>query len=199
MIPKLPGFQDTVHDAQRSFRNILAGFSRPGQVQPVAVDLSPPPGLMVATAATGLTLLDLEVTIWLPEALPQASRDWLLFHTGVRVTADRAAADFALVHDMNHCPDLADFWVGTPEYPEASTTLLLQVPSLTAGESVSLQGPGIQGEIAIAPQVPPRFWCQWSHNQGQYPLGIDVLLLCDRQLMGLPRTARLQHPMPAPS
>lgn len=186
----LPGFADPVHDAQHSFRQILGALARPGLVQAVVAEVPTPLGLTMATAAACLTLLDLEVIVWLPPGLDPSVRQWLVFHTGCRFTDQPGEADFAIVTAPTQGLDLAAFNPGTSEYPEASTTVLLQVPDLTNGEPVQLQGPGIRGQIEIAPQVLPSFWPQWQRNTAGYPLGVDVILTGDRALMGLPRTAR---------
>jgi len=197
MPTSLPGFQDPVHDAQRGFRQVLIALSRPGLPQAIAAELTPPPGLMPATAALCLTLIDLEVTVWLQPALGAAVQDWLLFHTGCRFVARPGKSDFAVIGDRLSCPSLADFNPGTSEYPEASTTVLMQVPSLQGGDPMQLHGPGIQDRLAIAPQVAPDFWSQWQQNVVGYPLGVDVILASDRTVIGLPRTARpLDAPVP---
>lgn len=187
----LPGFQDTVHDAQQSFRQILAALARPGQVQKIGTEVPAPPGLMCATAAAALTLLDLEITVWLQPGFDHGVPQWLVFHTGCRMIDLPAQADFAMVGDASRCPELAAFHQGQDEHPEASTTVLVQVPALTGGEVVQLQGPGIDGKVTVAPQVAAEFWHQWRQNTRRYPLGVDVLLLSGPNLLGLPRTARI--------
>lgn len=192
MSTTLPGFRDRIHDAQQSFRHILAAFTRPGLVQALDVALCSPTGMMSATAAACLTLLDLEVTVWLQPGWEVEVRQWLLFHTGCRFAVQPEDSDFAIVFDANTCPALDSFHLGHSEYPEASTTVFLQVPNLNKGAPVHLQGPGIQGQRLISPQVPASFWPQWQQNTDRYPLGVDVILISDRAVMGLPRTAHMQ-------
>ena len=188
IVAQTPGFVDRVHDAQHTFRAVLAAMSRPGWVKSIDVNLQPPEGLSAATAAVCLTLLDLDVQVWLQPGFPQRSRDWLLFHTGCRLTENPERADFAVIWDGDHAPDLAKFNPGTPEYPEASTTLFMQVESLNQGAMVALQGPGILAEIMVSPQVSSTFWPQWRDNHRLYPLGVDVLCLSGDQVLGLPRS-----------
>ncbi|MEO0456885.1 MAG: phosphonate C-P lyase system protein PhnH [Cyanobacteria bacterium P01_A01_bin.114] len=191
VVAQTPGFVDSVHDAQRTFRAVLEALSQPGCVKTVDVALQPPEGLSVASAAVCLTLLDLEIQVWLQDGFPRSSRDWLLFHTGCRLTEAPEEADFALIWDKDATPDLSVFNRGTPEYPEASTTVLMQLGSLTQGSKVVLQGPGILEEITVSPQVSSVFWQQWQSNQARYPLGVDVLCLSDQQILGLPRSSRV--------
>ncbi len=191
MITQLPGFQGAVHDGQRTFRALLNALARPGLVQTTAV-LTPPEGLVPSCAAATLTLLDLETTLWLQVGIPEAVRSWLLFHTGCRFTPDPHRADFALITDLATAPALTEFNFGNAEYPEASTTLLMQLPTLAGGAPVSLQGPGIQGAITVDLPVGDEFWLQWQAMGDRYPLGIDAWCFAGEQVVGLPRTSRLR-------
>lgn len=192
MIPPLPGFQDAVHDAQTTFRALLEALAHPGYLYPILPSpLTPPTGLTPACAAACLALLDLDTRVWLQPGLDV--EPWLRFHTGCRFTPHPQQADFAVIWDIHRSPDLQTFNSGSAEYPEASTTLLIQVKSWVDGAPVVLQGPGILGEKAIAPQLPVQFWQQWVTNHQAYPLGVDVFLLGATDVMGLPRTTRLKH------
>jgi alpha-D-ribose 1-methylphosphonate 5-triphosphate synthase subunit PhnH len=193
MVTQLRGFANPVHDAQRTFRQLLNALAHPGRIYELDVELTPPQGLSPASAAAALTLLDLETRVWAEATLSQASRDWLLFHTGCGFTASPQAANFALV-TTGGLRSLTDFNWGQPEYPEASTTLLLQVPSLTGGTVVTLRGPGIAETCQAAPTVPETFWQDWRLNQQAYPLGVDVFIFSQNHVLGLPRTARIQLP-----
>ena len=77
-------------------------------------------------------------------ATPDVAK-WLKFHTSAPVVADSSIASFALVGDPQSLPALDRFAFGSNEYPDRSTTLILQVESLTDGPVVELQGPGIDG------------------------------------------------------
>ncbi|MGD1861257.1 MAG: phosphonate C-P lyase system protein PhnH [Leptolyngbyaceae cyanobacterium] len=197
MLTQLPGFQDAVHDAQQTFRALLEALSRPGLPQTTAV-LTPPVGLLPSCAAAALTLLDLETVVWLQPDLPSAVRDWLLFHTGCPFTKEPQAADFAVIGDVACMPDLKVFNWGSPEYPEAATSLLLQCGELSGGPAISLQGPGIAAAIAIELPLPLQFWQQWQAMTASYPLGIDGWCFGHQQVIGLPRTARPVLPAQPP-
>lgn len=183
-----PGFADKVSDAQQTFRAVLNAMAHPGQIQTVDANLQPPDGFSQAMAAVCLTLLDLDVQVWLQPEISHACRDWLVFHTGCRLSEDPGQADFAVVCDRQL--DLTAFNPGTPEYPEASTTILLQLESLLRGEQVAFQGPGIQTEIPVTLPVSSQFWQQWQQNHQRYPLGTDVFCLAGNQILGLPRSVR---------
>ena len=117
---------------------------------------------------------------------------WLRFHTASPVTTDPTRANFALVSSADALPTLEQFALGTDEYPDRSTTIALHVPSLTGGADLALRGPGINDHAHIAPQgLPDRFLEQWTQNRGEFPRGIDLLLVSGAQVLGLPRTTRI--------
>lgn len=188
VLTQLPGFRDPVHDAQRTFRALLTALSQPGTPHTPAM-LTPPPGLTPSCAAAALTLFDLETAVWLQPGLPAAAQNWLLFHTGCRFTDTSATADFAIVAEVATMPTLASFNWGTPEYPEASTTLLLQ--TAPGDRPVTLQGPGILNQVEMAVALPTSFWQQWQTMTTHFPLGLDLWCCSPTQVWGLPRTARL--------
>lgn len=191
MVVSLPGFQDAVHEAQTTFRTLLEALAHPGCSCTIPTSITPPKGMSPACAAACLTLLDLETQVWLQPGLEIAP--WLRFHTGCRFTTDPLQANFAVIWDGAQLPNLPTFNPGTAEYPELSTTLLIQVECLADGKDVVLQGPGILGERAIAPQLPAQFWQQWTSNHHAYPLGVDVFLFDQTHVIGLPRSTDIKQ------
>ncbi|MEL6128669.1 MAG: phosphonate C-P lyase system protein PhnH [Cyanobacteria bacterium J06627_3] len=190
MITQLAGFTDAVHDAQSTFRALLDALARPG-ISQSTVSLMPPTGLDVSCAAACLTLLDLETVVWLQPGFSKDVRPWLVFHTGCRFTESPKVADFALLCDLGTAPELKDFCWGTAEYPEAATSLLIQLPGLTGGKPVTLRGPGILNEIEVMLPLDITFWQQWERMTADYPLGLDCWYFSQNQIMGLPRTAKV--------
>ncbi len=188
MVTKYAGFQDTVHDAQQSFRALLDAIARPGCAYSIGVALEPPMGMMTSCAAACLTLLDLEVTLWMQPGWHESVRSWLLFHTGCRFVTDGAIANFALIHTWDNALGFADFHLGTAEDPEQSTTLLIQLGQMEGGIPTGLSGPGIESRQSIAPCLPKSFWDEWTSNHQMYPLGVDVFLFHHQTVMGLPRS-----------
>ncbi|ESA35567.1 phosphonate c-p lyase system protein [Leptolyngbya sp. Heron Island J] len=189
MVTQLTGFTDAVHDAQKTFRALLDALARPGMVK-TTVATTPPTGLEPSCAAACLTLLDLETRVWLQPGFSEAVRSWLVFHTGCRFTDVPRAADFAVIWQLATAPDLAEFSWGTAEYPEASTSLLIQLPELTGGVPVTLQGPGILQNIDVSLPLPTTVWQRWQTMTAEYPLGLDCWYFAQNQLIGLPRTAK---------
>jgi alpha-D-ribose 1-methylphosphonate 5-triphosphate synthase subunit PhnH len=189
-ITHLPSFQDPVQDAQQTFRALLDALARPGIPQSTAT-ITAPAGLTTSCAAACLTLLDLETSVWLQPGTPEAAKSWLLFHTGCRFNDQPQTADFALIGDIETMPRLDQFSWGVADYPEASTSLLIQLPSLQGQHPVRLKGPGILGAITLQSCLNGDFWHQWQDMTDQYPLGLDAWCFAGNQVVGLPRTARI--------
>jgi alpha-D-ribose 1-methylphosphonate 5-triphosphate synthase subunit PhnH len=187
-------FADPVHASQHTFRAVMDALARPGTIIALAATVTAPSPLHPAAAAVALTLLDYETPVWLDHAL-SATRDiadWIRFHTGAPITSDPRVAAFAFVADGAQAPDLDVFSLGTSEYPDRSTTLVLQVKQFSAGESLILVGPGIAGTQRFsAGPLPNNFREQLTANRALFPRGVDVILATDDAIAALPRSVRV--------
>lgn len=186
-------FADPVHGSQATFRLVMEALARPGTVVPIPALVWAPP-LHPAAVAVALTLLDYEAPIWLDRRLASAPglTDWFRFHTGAPITPDPRRAAFAFVADPAQAPPLDAFSLGTMEYPDCSTTLVLQVESLSTGEGFTLSGPGIAGTQSFAVDPLPRgFRAQLIANRERFPRGVDVILVTDDAIAALPRSVRV--------
>jgi alpha-D-ribose 1-methylphosphonate 5-triphosphate synthase subunit PhnH len=188
------GFADKVLSAQSTFRSVMDAMARPGSVQEVQAAVGTPWPLMPGTAAIALTLFDHDTPIWLDRRMSEKPEvaNWLKFHSGAPVVTDPAASGFAVVVDGGALPDLDRFSFGTPEYPDRSTTLILQVESLTEGCEYELRGPGINGAVVLRARIEPsNLFERLAVNAALFPCGIDVVLVCDDEIVAIPRTTRL--------
>lgn len=190
-----PGFSDPVFQSQAAFRALLAALSEPGTLQQVASEIAPPEGLATATATALLTLADYETPVWLPEALRNGPAGaWLRFHCGATLVENPAEAAFAAIDGAADEPRLSAFNLGTDQFPDRSTTVIVQVTSLEGGPVLTLAGPGILGSRNIAPQgLRSGFTDELRENGALYPLGVDVLLAHGEGLIGLPRTTQIEE------
>ena len=189
------GFADPVMDSQAVFRGVMNALAHPGTVVDLAGFVSPPAPLSQATAAILLTLADYDTPVWFekPENNDNAI-GWMSFHTGAPRTADAARANFAVLEKASPVAAWTSFPLGTSDYPDRSTTLLLPVESLAGGEGLKLTGPGIETETVIAPTgLPEGFVAAMAENRAAYPLGLDVVLVCGAEAIGLPRTTRIEE------
>jgi alpha-D-ribose 1-methylphosphonate 5-triphosphate synthase subunit PhnH len=194
-VAELPaGFADKVLSAQSTFRSVMDAMARPGAVQHIVAAAGGPAGMMRGTAAIALTLFDHDTPVWLDPAMNAASdvAKWLKFHTGAPVVADSSICSFALIGDGSGLPAFDRFSFGTDEYPDRSTTLILQVESLTAGPAFDLGGPGIDGTAVLQATIkPPELFERLAINATLFPRGIDVVLVADDAIVAIPRTTRL--------
>jgi len=189
------GFANPVFDAQTMFRAVMDAMARPGTVQPCGELTAPPASLSAVAAAVALSLCDADTPLWLDPAVQAspAAKHWLGFHTGAPMAYTPADAHFAIVSDPAELIALENFSQGTQEYPDRSTTLILQVPSLSGGETLHLEGPGIETSVAFAPvSLPRHFVEQWKQNRARFPRGVDVILAAPEGVACLPRTTRIK-------
>lgn len=189
-----PGFADPIFDAQAVFRAALVATSYPGRVIPLDRNPAAPQPFSSATAALCLTLMDFETPAWLDRrAASGEATAWLRFHCSLPLTETAAEARFAIVSDPANLPRLRELNPGDVEYPDRSTTLIIQVPSLTDGPTTTWTGPGINGSIKVGiAGLPFRFWEDWDLNSELYPRGIDVIFTSGNAVVGLPRTIKVE-------
>jgi alpha-D-ribose 1-methylphosphonate 5-triphosphate synthase subunit PhnH len=194
-VAELPaGFADKVLSAQSTFRSVMDAMARPGSVQRIAAAAGAPHPMMRGTAAIALTLFDHDTPLWLDPLMSETSdaAKWLKFHTSVPVIADSSISSFALIGDAGALPDLDRFSFGSNEYPDRSTTLILQVESLTQGPTFELRGPGIDGTTVLQAAIQPSdLFERLAINAALFPRGIDVVLVADDAIVAIPRTTRL--------
>ena len=194
-VAELPaGFADKVLSAQSTFRSVMDAMARPGSIQRIAAVAGAPGAMMRGAAAMALTLFDHDTPVWLDPLMsgtPDVTK-WLKFHTGAPVTANSSICSFAMIGDPRALPALDRFAFGSNEYPDRSTTLVLQVESLTQGPSIELRGPGIDGVAVLRAAIQPAdLFERLKINQTLFPRGIDVVLVADDAIVAIPRTTRL--------
>ncbi len=194
-VAELPaGFVDKVLSAQATFRSVMDAMARPGSVQRIAATAGAPGAMMRGTSAIALTLFDHDTPVWLDPLISETSdvTKWLKFHTGAPVTANSSICSFAIVGDPRALPALDRFAFGSNEYPDRSTTLILQLESLTQGPPLELRGPGIDGTAVLQAAIQPAdLFEQLEINRMLFPRGIDAVLVGDDAIVAIPRTTRL--------
>ncbi len=187
------GFAEPVAAAQGHFRALLDAMAHPGRIVRLDGDLpEPPPPLAPAAFALALALVDFETPIWLDESLrgPLVVQT-LRFHCGAPIVEapERAAFAFSASGAGRAPPPPSAFAQGTPDYPDRSTTLLLEVEDLGTGFSLSLRGPGIEGQSTLRVAGPSlAFWEDLGRNHRGFPLGIDLVLVDRDRIAALPRS-----------
>jgi alpha-D-ribose 1-methylphosphonate 5-triphosphate synthase subunit PhnH len=188
------GFSDPVGASQTVFRALMDAMARPGTVHVLPDVTAPPAPLSASAAALIATLADADTPVWLDAALTKTSavRDWIVFHTGAPVVSNPSDAAFALVAAPQNLSALNGFSLGTQEFPDRSTTIILQVATLSDGAPLTLEGPGIKDQAQLAPDpLPQHFETQWRANRAAFPRGVDLILAAPGCVAALPRSTRL--------
>ena len=186
-------FTDPARESQAAFRAVLRAMARPGAVMACGGSLATPAPLSHAAAAAILTLADFETPLWLaPSFRASEAGAYLAFHSGAPLAASPDKAAFALVDAEADPLELSRFSQGAPDYPDRSTTIVLQLRSLSEGARLDLSGPGVRGEARLSIEPLPRdFLAQWAANRAAFPQGVDLILAAGAQVAGLPRSVRI--------
>jgi alpha-D-ribose 1-methylphosphonate 5-triphosphate synthase subunit PhnH len=188
-----PAFDDPALASQAVFRTVMEAMARPALPRLLAARLTPPAPLSTTAAAVALTLLDYETTFWLDRGLAAGEvAAWLKFHTGAPLTENPAHAAFAFISDSVAMSDFETFAQGSNEYPDRSTTLVVQVARFDQDEPLVLSGPGIAGSRSFsAAPLPQDFRARLATNRALFPRGIDLILVSAEAVAALPRSLRI--------
>ena len=169
---------------QIHFRQLLEAMSRPGSLH--IIHQLPEVGTAALTVLA--TLLDSEVSLSDPEnILDDTDRTLLQVKQ-----ADSDEADYILCNGnkvINVNPKL-----GTLPSPEQSATLILTVDSLTTGNThLILSGPGIKTNTSLKIDGLAEQWLTLRNDWVcHFPLGVDLILVDDKQLISIPRTTHIE-------
>ena len=180
---------DDVRIAARNTQGVRIFKTEDGE-KVVSVERIPEEASATA-AADALTMLDYETPVWLDAPLARSPQvaDWIRLHAGARVTSDPRQAAFAFIADPVHVPAFDGFSLGTPEYPDRSATLVLQVEGFGTGQRLLLAGPGIADVQSFSAQpLPPDFPNRIAANRALFPRGVDVILISPDAVAALPRS-----------
>jgi len=189
------GFADPVFQSQTVFRKVLDAFAQPGTIVEIPNVVQAPAPLNVPAAAFIAALADEGTPIFVEAAMAKsAAMDWIRFHTDAPITREPGAASFAIIADPAQMPLLSAFGSGSAEYPDRSTTLVIQVEKVSRETGLTLAGPGIDGSAELsAHPLPPGFVDQMAANRALYPRGVDVVLASPTAIAALPRSVRIEH------
>lgn len=162
-----------------AFEALMWALTRPGTRQPLAT-----PGLLPLAQS----LIDLETTVYATDAaLAEA-----LAATGARrAPVGSAEYVFAPLADEADVAHAARAFIGDPLYPETAATIFATAV-FGSGTALHLTGPGILGEAHLAVAgIHPSFWAARA-KAARYPLGWDIYLVGDSEVVGLPRSTRVE-------
>ena len=178
------GFDNPAIGSAYAFRSIMETMARPGTIQNIQ-GAAPPAPLSVAAGTVLLTLCDTDTPVHLAgTADTDDVRAWLAFHTGAP-QAGPSHAMFA-VGEWDALMPLSGYPIGTPEYPDRSTTLIVECAALEA-TGATLRGPGIKSEATLSLPETRAF----QSNRALFPLGFDFIFTCGNQIAALPRSTEV--------
>jgi len=196
------GFSDISLGSQSVFRAALEAFSYPGRPVTLEVTFEAPKAAQPSSSGLLLALLEPGSLLWLSPSLANTdAASWIVFHTDCKITPHQHEADFAWIKHWDELPALECFALGTDEYPDHSTTCVIDIADLNSQtettSSLTLTGPGIAqtstiAQLAATPAQLAGFAEQWAVNHASFPRGIDVFFATNTGLIGLPRTTRIQ-------
>ena len=184
--------RDSAFASQAAFRTVMETFARPGEIRTLHGVAAPAP-LAPATAALVQSLADYETPIWLDRPLAEVPSvaEWVRFQTGAPLVSKPHDAAFALIDDPLAMPDFSQFAQGSEQYPDRSTTLIVQIERF-AGRAMTIEGPGIKGTRALAAEpLPDDLDERLRANRELFPRGVDLVLVAGKQVAALPRSIRI--------
>ncbi len=81
--------------------------------------------------------------------------------------------------------------MGDPDFPDRSTTLIVQTSKLMDGP-YAFVGPGIPVMRSFGfAGAPDDFEHRWRMNRRTFPLGLDLIFVTQSQIASLPRSLRI--------
>ena len=185
---------DSVLVTQATFRAVLDAMASPGSVRSLDTMIGAPPPFANAAAAVALTLCDHDTPVWLDAALRESDAvcAWLRLHCGCRLVSEPREAAFCFVSAPRDLPAIEAFSLGTPDYPDRSATIVIQLESLRAGRPLALSGPGIRDtQVLHATGLPDDMPARLAGNRALFPRGVDFILVSGGEIAALPRSVRL--------
>jgi alpha-D-ribose 1-methylphosphonate 5-triphosphate synthase subunit PhnH len=177
---------------QAAFRAVMECFARPGAIKAI-VGIAAPAPLAPTSAALIQALADYETPVWLDHALAAvpAVGEWVRFQTGAPLAQEPNLAAFAVIADPQDMPDFSLFAQGTEEYPDRSTTVIVQIERFS-GHEIIIEGPGIKGTRKLAAEnLPDNFTERLRENRERFPLGVDLVIAAGSEIAALPRSVRV--------
>jgi len=163
-----------------AFEEMMWALSRPGIVRTL------PKGGMAVMAES---LVDRECSFHVSDDpdLHQA-----LTRSGARaVSVGEADYVFTTVDTGDKVATLSSLSSGTLAYPDEAATLIAAA-RFGLGQRLRLTGPGIKGDQTIAIDgIHPSFW-QLRAKAIRYPLGWDLYLVDGDEIVGLPRSTKIE-------
>ncbi len=188
---------DEVFDAQAHFRILLDSMARPGSINTLDTkNLSVPDGLNAASAFIAFALLNSDVTFHLNNK-NETVEQYLKTNTFSQA-GNSMDANFIFLSGKDAADIIFQTSVGEPEYPEKSTTLIIDVASIQDHKqedslAIEVSGPGVKDtQTCFIQGLNKAILEALKEQNAEYPLGIDTIVTDQHgRLLCFPRTSRL--------
>ncbi|UWQ90358.1 phosphonate C-P lyase system protein PhnH [Rhodobacteraceae bacterium M382] len=179
------GFDNPPVQSATAFRAALSVMARPGNIETIQGAQAPAP-MSRAAATLLLTLCDQDTRLFLADGFDTPDiRNWVAFHIGAPIV-EPDSAQFA-VGRWSGLP-LPLLPIGTPEYPDRSATVIVEVEHLNQ-QGARLTGPGIREAANLSLPETAAFVA----NRALFPLGLDFYFTAGSSLAALPRSTRVEE------
>lgn len=190
-LPTGKAFNNPSHDSQSVFRQILKSMAEPGSILTINAQLVPPHPLSIATAAICLSLFDFETNLWISTSLKTHEViKYLKFHTGLKIADKPKKASFCILGTS--IPSLDEFCSGTADYPENSSTLIIQTDEISTRAQLQFEGPGIKTNRYVSVgSINKGFWSDREGLQSLFPRGLDLVFTQNNKMISVPRTTKI--------
>ncbi|PAQ15778.1 phosphonate C-P lyase system protein PhnH [Bacillaceae bacterium SAOS 7] len=190
---------DRIHDIQAIYREVLDAMARPGSIHSIEAQASKEEvisGCYVGTLALAKTLIDTEVTYYLPVA--HAELNQLFYQHTHAKQAELREADFLFILRQGNDGELRESLLnakrGTLTDPHQSATIIVEVDQLFSKGDLLLSGPGIETEVEIAIHGSEEWLEVRAEVNSEYPLGIDLIFIdANQQIVCIPRTTQMKR------
>jgi alpha-D-ribose 1-methylphosphonate 5-triphosphate synthase subunit PhnH len=163
---------------------LLEVMSRPGSKQALSITPKAGPTALAVLA----TLLDGAVSLADPHEL-LCEQDWTMLQTQQKPATE---ADYLICHGAT-APDFTPL-LGSLQSPEKSATIVLIVESVSHGDiQLKLSGAGIAKTRECSLQgLNPQWLSSREDWVCSFPLGVDLILVDDKEVMAIPRTTKVE-------
>ncbi|MCK1976186.1 phosphonate C-P lyase system protein PhnH [Jeotgalicoccus huakuii] len=180
-----------VHTTQAVYRQLVNITSRPGHIELIEEEVKNYSDFSNATLLTTMTLFDNEISFITPDGGMDKEIKVL---TGATSIDSLKETDFIVLK----ATDLKEEYFtetahGVLISPEKSVTLIIEVDSVTSGQSYTFSGPGIKDETKVNITLEHEWISLRNEVCKEFPLGLDIILTDkENQAMMIPRTTKVE-------
>lgn len=182
---------DLIFDCQKVFKEIMNALARPGKVYSIKDSSRKLKGEHKALTAAALTLMDNRCRYF-----AKGEKEWEeeIRERTLAVQTEAEDADFWLITGQEAgCYEILEkAKCGTLPAPHKAALIFVELESLTGGEEMWMEGPGIKDRIQTTLANEGRKWLKERDKQEyEYPCGVDfVFCTPEGEIMGVSRTVK---------